>query len=113
MKDLTLNIYNDKGEVVKTSKAQIVDIKFGTIRSLMKLFNIEDINDTGTLLKTVYSAWDKLIKILDKSFPDVTEEEWDYVKVNELLSILFDIFKYTFAQMMSIPKDDSKNLIAE
>lgn len=108
MDELILNVYDDENNIVKTCKAELIELKFGSIRRLMKLLNIEDINDTVQLLKTVYSAWDQLTKVLNSCFPDMTDEDWDNVKVSELIPTLITIFKYSFTQMLSIPKD-SKN----
>ena len=109
MNELTLNVYDDENKVVKTSKAELVELKFGAIRKLMKLLNIDNINDTAELLKTVYSAWDQLTKILNSCFPDMTEDDWDDVKVSELIPVLMTILKYSFTQMLTIPADSSKN----
>lgn len=108
MEEVTLNIYDDENKVVKTVKAELVELKFGSIRSLMKLLNIEDINDTAQLLKTVYGAWEQLTKVLNGCFPDMTDEDWDNVKVSELIPTIISIFKYSFSQMLTIPQD-SKN----
>lgn len=108
MEEVTLNIYDDENKVVKTVKAELVELKFGSIRSLMKLLNIEDINDTAQLLKTVYGAWEQLTKVLNGCFPDMTDEDWDNVKVSELIPTIMSIFKYSFSQMLTIPQD-SKN----
>lgn len=105
MSDLILNVYDDENKIVKTSKAELVDLKFGAIRRLMKLLNIDDINDTAELLKTVYSAWDQLTKILNGCFPDLSEDDWDNVKVSELMPALMSILKYSFTQMLTIPVD--------
>ena len=56
MGELILNVYDDEDKVVKTSKAEIVDLKFGSIRRLMKLLNIDDMNNTAELFKTVYGV---------------------------------------------------------
>lgn len=108
MEEVILNIYDDENKVVKTVKAELVELKFGSIRSLMKLLNIEDINDTAQLLKTVYGAWEQLTKVLNGCFPDMTDEDWDNVKVSELIPTIMSIFKYSFSQMLTIPQD-SKN----
>lgn len=108
MEELILKVYDDENNVVKEAKAGLIELKFGSIRSLMKLLNIEDITDTAELLKTVYSAWEQLTKILNSCFPEMTEEDWDNVKVNELIPVLVDILKYSFTQILSIPTD-SKN----
>ncbi len=105
---LKLNVYDDENNVVKTATAEVMELKFGSIRSLMKLLNIDDINDTAQLLKVVYGAWEQLTKILNSCFPDMTDEDWDNVKVSELVIVLVAILKYSFTQMLSIPAD-SKN----
>lgn len=113
---LTLNVYDEKDKIVKTSEAQVIDLRFGTIRSLMKLLNIDNVNDTGELLKTIYKVWDQLIDILSRVFPDMVEEDWENVKLTELVPILMVILKSSFVQILSIPNDpgsDSKNLKAE
>lgn len=112
--EIKLNVYDDDGQVVKTCKAQPVKFKFGTIRSLMKLLNIDDINDTSDLLGTIYGAWDQLTKVLSQCFPDMEEEDWDNVNLDELVPAVLTILKFSFANILSIPQDkNSKNLIAE
>ena len=106
--EIKLNVYDDENNVVKTSKAELVEIKYGAIRSLMKLLNIDDMNDTAELLKLVCKSWEQLTKILNSCFPDMTEDDWDNVKVSELLPVIMVILKYSFTQMLTIPTD-SKN----
>lgn len=108
METLKLNVYDEKDNVVKTSEAQIIDLRFGTIRSLMELLNVDDIDDTSQLLKTVYGAWGQIITIIGRVFPDMTEEDWENIKLSELLPILVTILKSSFAQILTIP-NDSKN----
>lgn len=108
MDKLILNVYDEKDDIVKTSEAKLIDLRFGTIRSLMELLNVDDIDDTSQLLKTVYGAWAQITNILDRVFPDMTEEDWENVKLTELLPILMIILKSSFAQILSIP-NDSKN----
>jgi hypothetical protein len=105
---LILNVYDDNDNIVKTSEAKLIDLRFGTIRSLMELLKVDDINDTAELLKTVYGAWSQIIGILNRVFPDMTEEDWENIKLSELLPILVVILKSSFVQILSIPSD-SKN----
>lgn len=106
--EIKLNVYDDENNIVKTSTAEVMELKFGSIRSLMKLLNVDDINDTAQLLKVVYGAWEQLTKILNGYFPDMTDEDWDNVKMSELIPVLMTILKYSFTQMLTIPTD-SKN----
>lgn len=108
MENLKLNVYNDNDEVIKTAEAKFIDLRFGTIRSLMELLNVEDINDTSELLKKLYSAWNEVIKILSRVFPEMEEGDWDNIKLSELIPMLVVILKSSFVQMLAIPAD-SKN----
>ena len=103
--EIKLNVYDEKNNIVKTSTAEVIELKFGPIRKLMKLLNVDDINDTAQLLTAVYGAWDELTKILNKCFPDMTDEDWDNVKLQELIPALVAILKYSFSEMLTIPTD--------
>lgn len=105
MNNLKLNVYAEEGFVVKTFEANPIDLEFGTIRSLMELLNIENIEDTTTLLKSIYGAWKDLKVILNRCFPEMTYEDWEHVKLKELLPLIVDILKYSFAEILTIPKD--------
>lgn len=105
---IKLNVYDNENKVVKTATAEVMELKFGSIRSLMKLLNVDNIDDTAQLLKVVYGAWEQLTKILTGCFPEMTDEDWDNVKVSELVVVLVTILKYSFTQMLTIPTD-SKN----
>ena len=109
---LTLNIYDENDNVKRTEEAKFVYLRFGTIRSLMQLLKVEDINDTAQLLKTVYSAWEQVTGILSRVFPNVTEEDWENVKLSELMPLLIVILKSSFVKILEIPTD-SKNVTRE
>lgn len=108
MDELKLNVYDENDEIIKTVKAQIVELRFGTVRSLMELLKVDSIDDTGELLKTVYTAWDRITKILQKVFPDMEESDWENIKLTELIPVIILILKNSFMQILTIPTD-SKN----
>lgn len=107
-KIFTLNVYDKDNNIVKTCEAVDADLKFGAIRSIMKLLNIDDIDDTAQLLKTVYSAWEQLTAILSQCFPDMKEEDWDNVKLEELIPVIVGILRTSFGKILTIPSN-SKN----
>lgn len=102
---MKLNVYNKDGEVVKTVEGKNIDIKFGHIRSIMKLLNVDNIDDTYDLLNSVYSAWEKLTEILSECFPEMEEEDWENVRIKELIPELIQIIKDSFAEILTIPKE--------
>lgn len=107
-KIFTLNVYDKDNNIVKTCEAVDADLKFGAIRSIMKLLNIDDIDDTAQLLKTVYSAWEQLTAILSQCFPDMEDEDWDNVKLEELIPVIVGILRTSFGKILTIPSN-SKN----
>lgn len=110
MDNLKINIYDENDNIIRTSEAQVIDLRFGVVRRLMELLKVDDINNTAELLKTVMGAWNQLTTILNKVFPDVTDEDWDNVKLSELIPVLMIILKSSFVQMLAIPADnESKN----
>lgn len=106
---MTINVYDDNGNVLKTCEAVPTTFKFGTIRSLMELLNVENIEDTSGLLKTIYNAWEELTHILSKCFPEMQHDDWNNVELNELIPVTMDILKYSFGEILNIPRDE-KNL---
>lgn len=102
---IIINVYDDDDKVIKTSEAQMVDLKFKTVRSLIELLNVENVGDTGALLKMIYSAWDSVMAILSKVFPDMTDEDWDNVKVSELIPTVLMIIKGSFSYMLRVPTE--------
>lgn len=103
MKDIiTVNVYADNGEIVKTCKARTASIKFGTIRALMRLLNVEKMEDTSEMLGAIYDAWGEVIRLLNDCFPEMENEDWDNVPVSEVLSVLLGIIKSSFSEMKNI-----------
>lgn len=102
---MILNVYDVEGNVIKTVDAENLDIEFGHIRSIMRLLDVDNINDTWALLKTVYSAWDKLTEVLSQVFPDMEDEDWEHVKIKELVPELLQIVRDSFAEILTIPTE--------
>lgn len=102
---MEIKVYDENGKVKKACTAEMIDLEFGTVRSIMEILNVESLEDTGALLHTVYSAWDQLVKILNRCFPDMAYEDWDHVKLKELMPVIIGILKYSFGEILTIPKD--------
>lgn len=106
MTDITLNIYSDDMETVaKTCTANMVKVPFGFVRKLMKLFNVETLDDTTQVLNVIMTSWDDVIILLDRIFPDVTEAEWDHVDTMELVRVVLALIKFAFSEMLKIPTE--------
>lgn len=107
--NLKLNVYDSTGKkIVKTCSAETYDIMFGTVNALMKLLKIEELDNQLELLKIIANAWDEVTNVLNSVFPSMTAEDWNHVKVKEIVPVIINIAKFTLSETMSIPSD-SKN----
>lgn len=103
---MKITVYDTSGKnVVKTVEAQPLDLTFGTIRSLIGLLNIDNIEETGELFKMITDAWDQVTDILDQVFPGMEYEDWENVKLKELVPTIIEILKFSFNEILKIPKD--------
>lgn len=105
---IELNVYDEDDAIVKTCESKEIDLRFGTVRSIMKLLKVDNVNDTSELLSMVYDAWDELITVLNRVWPDMDDDDWDNVKLNELVPAILQILKTSFTSILKIP-NDSKN----
>lgn len=106
MSELKLKVYeNDMKTVKKECTAQTVEVPFGAVRRLMRLFDIDSKNNNADILKTVISAWDSVVSILDNVFPEMTEEDWDFVSTKELAAAVYKLIQAALVDLMQIPKD--------
>lgn len=103
---MKINIYDKTGkEVVKTYEAHSVDLMFGTVRNIFNLLKIDKVDNDVQLAKTILGAWDEVLNILSNIFPEITDEEWDCVKVKELVPVVIGIVKDTFSAIGKIPTE--------
>ena len=105
---ITINVYDDDGKLVKTVKGEPVHFRFGTIRKLMRLVEVEKADNTGELLNIVSGAWNELTRILSRCFPEMEEKDWDGVEINELLPAVVEIVKAAVAEINKIPGGEEK-----
>lgn len=105
MEILTINVYDDKDNVVKTAEAQFAEIKFGAVRSVMKLLKVDKIETNIELMEAIADAWEQLVKVLAQIFPDLTEGDFDNVKLSELVPVVVSILRKSFAKLVEIPKE--------
>ena len=101
---IRLRVYDDDDKVIKEVSANVVEIRMGTIMKLFALSGIDEVEDMTSMLRMVSGAWGSLTKILGKIFPDMTDDDWDGVKVNELLPIVVTIIKRSLGALGNIPQ---------
>ena len=105
--ELKITVYDDNGKEVKQCEATPINFRFGTVRNLIKLLQIDNTEDTYELLKLIYESWEELTKLLSECFPDMEYDDWENVELKELVPIVYAILKYAFGEILTIPQ--SKN----
>lgn len=112
MERLFVNVYDKKGNIEKQCEATEVSIRFGAVRSLVELLKIGEKETTFDVLNTITTVWDELTDILSQMFPDMEKNDWDYVKLEELIPTVLAVLRMSVGKLNSIPRD-SKNSTAE
>lgn len=104
--DIKLRVYEDDMKTIaKECTANTVDIPFGLIRKLMKLFDVDNLSDTTKILNIVMKSWDDVVSLLDRIFPEMEEDDWDYVGTKELVQVIFQVLKEAAKNLLEIPTD--------
>lgn len=105
--EIKINVYErDLKTLKKEVSANTIDIPFGIIRKFMSLFDIKELDDSVAILNIVTKSWKDVVYLLDAIFPDMTEDDWDGVNTKELLEVIKNVLKYSFAEMLNIPVDE-------
>lgn len=102
--ELRINVYDEEDNVVKQVGANTVDFKMGDIMKLFKLLDVENIDNSFDLLNAINKAWKQFTKILSKMFPGMAEDDWDGVRIGELIPTVVKIIEQSFYEMMKVPK---------
>ena len=104
--DIKLKVYDEDMETVKKEcAASTVKIPFGLVRKLMNLFKVETLEDSTQILNIVMDSWDEVTALLDRIFPDVDPEDWDYVDIGELVRVIYSLLKCALAELLIVPTD--------
>ena len=104
-----LNIYDEDDKVIKKVHARALSTRFGTIRRIAEIMQFESLENTSDYLKKAFGAWSALTKTLEMLFPDMTDEDWDGVRTEELVPLLMKIEKFSVEQALLIPTDSGGN----
>ena len=103
---MKINVYDKTGkQVVKTYTAETVDIMFGTVKNIFNILKIDTLESDTQLMQTILGAWDEILNVLSQVFPEMTEDEWNYVKIKEIIPVVIYIVKDTFSALGKIPTE--------
>ena len=105
---LKLNIY-DKNKIVKTYTAEAAYLTYGTIEDIIGLIDFDKIDNTAELGKSIVRAIPILKPMLKEIFEGRTDEDMRKTRVNELIPLFIEIFKYAFSEIALVNSGTSKN----
>ncbi len=114
--ELKLNIYKNSKEIEKTYITDECNILFGTCENIIALMDFEfledhqnDEIDSNTKLilgvtKIVKGSINEIKNLLKEIFPELTDDELRRTKINEIVSLVVDIVKFTFNGITNVSK---------
>ena len=101
---MKLNIY-EKKKVVKTYETDTYDLMFGTVEDIADAIKLDELQTgadveiivmAGNLIKTSKETVKELLKDI---FDGLTDEEIKKTKINEIVTCLVDVVKFTVSQL--------------
>ena len=111
---LILNIYSKernkqtgKREIVKVYETEEYDLMYGTVEDILTIFDVENLHDTGAMLKMINTFMGELKPLLKDVFYGLTDEELKCIKVKELVPVVVNILQLAMEQF----NDGSKNVM--
>lgn len=119
--ELTLNIYKKGGrEIEKTYSTNEVNLMFGTVENIINLLDFDKLtgimsNDDlssnvefiGIIGNIIRGAFDEVKYLIMEIFPEASEEELKRTKINELISLIINVVKFTIKGVSGL--DSKKN----
>ena len=101
---MKLNIY-EKKKVVKTYETDTYDLMFGTVEDIADAIKLDELQTgadveiivmAGNLIKTSKETVKELLKDI---FDGLTDDEIKKTKINEIVTCLVDVVKFTVSQL--------------
>ena len=116
--ELTLNIRNEKNEVVETKTAQLWDLKTGVVKKLFTIIEIENMMASckttdaiiGYIVGKTQASWPIMENVLKDIFGVTSEEIDNGTSISEVAEIVMLIMIETVTRLSSIG-ENLKNLL--
>ena len=119
--ELKLNIYTDKKckEIAKTLIEQDFELSTGVCEDVLRLIKVDEIDgitamseesQSELLLDIITNNFEQFKDLLKNVFDDLTDEDLSRTKIKEMMHVVAQIIKFSFATLFSAFKTDkSKN----
>ena len=110
MRELKLNIYDNKHQVIKTYTSTDVFISTGIVEDLFKVIDIDKFlsknNDADTmgreLIKIIFKGWDNFKEIILQVFDGITEDEFKHTDLAEINVAIMYILQNALSSLNGI-----------
>lgn len=112
---MKLDIYDKKGNVVKTCEKDVHDILVCTIEDVSRAFDLRTDKEYSSkelselITKFIQSDMDGAKEIVANTFGDLTVDEVDTAKFEDIILVLIQVVGYTFKLMGRLKSGDEKN----
>ena len=119
--ELKLNIYTDKKckEIEKTLRLNDFELSTGVCEDVLVLIQADKIDDLAAMSEESQAAllidiitrnFEQFKDLLKNVFDDLTDEDLSKTKIKEMMTVVAQIIKFSFATLFSAFKTDkSKN----
>lgn len=90
---LKITSKEDKKKVDKFYTAEGYDLMLGTVEDFMDIIDIDKLGNNIELAKMVLKGYGQLKPLIMDIFPDLTDDEYRRIKVNDLIATVSQIGK--------------------
>lgn len=90
---LKITSKEDKKKVEKFYTAEGYDLMLGTVEDFMDIIDIDKLGNNIELAKMVLKGYGQLKPLIMDIFPELTDEEYKRIKVNDLISTISQVGK--------------------
>lgn len=87
---ITMNVMDakDKTKIEKTYKADGYDLLMGTVEDFMDIIDVDKLDDKAEVAKMVLKGMEQIKPLIKDVFPEITDEEFKRVRVNDLVNTI-------------------------
>lgn len=93
MAKISLKVRANKEAEEKIYEADGYDLLMGTVEDFIDIIDLDKINDNVEVAKMVVKGIDQIRPLIKDVFPELTDEEFRRVSVNDLIQTIIEIGK--------------------
>lgn len=93
------------GAIIKTYRADTVNCSFGVIEDIIDTLNFEKMSNNIEIATVVLKCSKQLKPFLKDVFEGVTDEELRDVKIQDIIAVFKEIFKFAVGELGNVTKN--------